>query len=130
MAVRAKHVRWNLHHRTLLIQDLHTPVEFCYVLLLANLAKLVFWLSWLRASKGFSHSSPLIAMQWFSCVLSHQKGIAHIQMSLDYLIVFGPQQHLKPLLHSYASFQFKKGRYFYVSNIVPNYIPIIGKTST
>jgi hypothetical protein len=53
-ALRAEHIRWNLAHRHRLIAHPATPASMRYDLCLANLADLVFWLGWLRASEAFS----------------------------------------------------------------------------
>jgi hypothetical protein len=54
MAIRAQHVRWNIDHRTRLLADPDTHPALRHDLCLANLAELVFWLGWLRASEAFT----------------------------------------------------------------------------
>jgi hypothetical protein len=53
-AIRAEHVWWNLRHRHNLIAHPLTSAALKHDLRLANLAELVFWLGWLRASEAFA----------------------------------------------------------------------------
>jgi hypothetical protein len=61
-AIRAEHVRWNLRHRQRLISHPLTSAALRHDLQLANLAELIFWLGWLRASEAF-------ALRW--CDIDH-----------------------------------------------------------